>query len=101
MRTVLAVLAALLCVCQVSAQTTAFTYQGRLGQAGTPAAGTFDFRFTLFDAATGGAAVSVVACADDVFVTDGLFTVLVPLTAPVSGADAYLNIEVRAGGAGS
>ena len=31
------------------AQTTAFTYQGRLSEAGTPVTGTRYFRFTLFD----------------------------------------------------
>jgi hypothetical protein len=29
---------------------TAFTYQGRLADAGTPAQGSYDLRFTLYDA---------------------------------------------------
>ena len=32
------------------AQGTAFTYQGRLQDTGEPANGTYDLRFTLFDA---------------------------------------------------
>ena len=41
----------------VGAQTpvgTAFTHQGRLTQAGSPADGEFDFEFRLFDAASAG-----------------------------------------------
>ena len=37
------------------AQSTAFTYQGSLEDSGQPASGLHDFRFRLFDAATGGA----------------------------------------------
>ncbi len=33
---------------------TAFTYQGRLHQSGQPAAGSYDLRFSLFDAESGG-----------------------------------------------
>jgi hypothetical protein len=33
---------------------TAFYYQGRLSEGATPVAGLYDFRFELFDAATGG-----------------------------------------------
>src|SRR4051794_16388334 len=37
-----------------SAQTTSFTYQGRLTDGGTPANGTYEIQFTLWDAAAGG-----------------------------------------------
>jgi hypothetical protein len=36
------------------AQTTEFTYQGRLQNASAPATGNHDFQFLLFDALTGG-----------------------------------------------
>lgn len=36
---------------------TAFTYQGRLVDAGNPAAGVYDFQFRLFDAAGGGSQI--------------------------------------------
>jgi len=36
------------------AQGTAFTYQGRLDDAGQPAHGIYDFRFTIYDSASGG-----------------------------------------------
>lgn len=37
------------------AQTTSFTYQGRLSDGGTAANGTYDLQFALFDSARGGA----------------------------------------------
>ena len=37
------------------AQTTAFTYQGKLADNGNPANGHYDFQFSLFDALSGGA----------------------------------------------
>jgi hypothetical protein len=36
------------------AQGTAFTYQGRLNDGGSPASGSYDLTFALFDAATSG-----------------------------------------------
>ena len=36
---------------------TAFTYQGRLTDAGNPANGSYDLQLALFDAASGGAQV--------------------------------------------
>ena len=47
---------------------TAFTYQGRLTDAGNPANGSYDFRFTLYDAPTGGAAVGAPVTANGVAV---------------------------------
>ena len=38
----------------VNAQTTAFTYQGRLFDGSGPANGNYDFEFKLYDASTGG-----------------------------------------------
>lgn len=36
------------------AQTTSFTYQGRLSDGGTPANGNYDLQFALFDSVSGG-----------------------------------------------
>ena len=38
----------------VNAQTSTFTYQGRLTDGGTAANGTYDLQFTLWDAVNGG-----------------------------------------------
>ena len=61
--------AASLCV---QAQTTTFTYQGYLTEAGTAAEGAFDFELALYNVDTGGSAIDVNAF-DDVAVTGGLF----------------------------
>jgi hypothetical protein len=50
------------------------TYQGRLFESGEPVNGTFDLRFTLFDAAEAGVALTT-ALRTNVLVDDGLFTV--------------------------
>ena len=43
-----------LLVFTVQAQTTGFTYQGRLTDGSAPATGTYDLQFALFDALTDG-----------------------------------------------
>jgi hypothetical protein len=53
--------------------TTAFTYQGELASSGTPATGTHDIRFRLFDAASGGNQIGSTLCSDDLAVTAGRF----------------------------
>src|SRR5581483_6190831 len=68
----------LLCGTTLLAQTpagTAFSYQGRLTDAGAPATGVYDLQFTLWDAATGGTAVAGPLTIEDVSVTSGLFIV--------------------------
>ncbi|HZW11419.1 MAG TPA: hypothetical protein VFF69_16060 [Phycisphaerales bacterium] len=55
------------------AQSTAFTYQGRLISGGVPASGLHDFRFKLFDAPSGGNQVGTTLCAENVAVTEGFF----------------------------
>ena len=47
---------------------TAFTYQGRLTDGGSPASGAYDLRFTLFDAATAGSPVGSAITNEDVAV---------------------------------
>ena len=86
------------------AQTTAFTYQGRLSDAANPANGAYQIKFYLFDAAAGGNQVGSTLTFDGagsnpaaVQVTNGVFTVRLnfganPLT---SGASRYLEISVK------
>ena len=76
----------------------AFTYQGRLVDAGNPANGPYDLRFTLFDAATGGVPVGSSVTVDDVAVGQGLFTVSLDFGAPAFAADArWLEVAARPG----
>ena len=44
----------LLAASAARAQTTTFTYQGKLTDGGTPANGSYDLQFTLWDAVSGG-----------------------------------------------
>ncbi len=93
----LPLLAGIACISAAVAQPPSMTYQGELTTNGLPASGSFDLRFTLFDQATGGVAVSITACADDVQVDQGRFTAILPFTAPGTGLDSYLSIQVRDG----
>src|SRR6266446_1877680 len=61
----------------VLAQTTAFTYQGKLVDNGNPASGNYDLTFKLFDTATVGSGSQQGAnlSLTNVAVTSGVFTV--------------------------
>ena len=62
--------------CSLSlAQTTAFTYQGRLADGGSPASGTYDLQVRLMDAASGGNPVGSTLTFNDVTVTGGVFSI--------------------------
>jgi hypothetical protein len=94
--------AVLLCATSALAQAqtaagTAFTYQGRLTDAGTPATGVYDLQFTLFDAATAGTTVAAPITIEDVSVTAGLFIVTLDFGAVFEGNARWLEIGVRPG----
>ncbi len=79
------------------AQTTVFTYQGRLTDTSMAANGTYDFQFALFDAPTGGTPQGATQTITGVSVTNGIFTVQLDFgSAPFqTGADRYLEIAVK------
>lgn len=91
-----------LCCLSVSwAQTTAFTYQGKLTDAGNPANGNFDLQFKLFDTVTvgTGAQQGATLVRNPVAVSAGVFTVTLDFGANVfGGADRFLEIGVRPAG---
>lgn len=76
-----------------------FTYQGFLQDAGNPATGTYDFRFTLQynDGMLGMQIVGTPQLKDDVAVTAGVFTVPLDFGATLMNFDYLLKIEVRPG----
>ena len=79
---------------------TAFSYQGRLTEASAPANGSYDLRFTLFDAATAGTAVGTTLDVTGVVVTRGLFTVSLDFGSTAFTGDArWLEVAVRKVGA--
>jgi hypothetical protein len=77
----------------------AFTYQGRLTDNAAPAAGSYDIRFILYDAESGGAQVGVITeTKENVNVVNGLFTVDLAFGAGAFNGDArWLEIAVRPG----
>ena len=75
---------------------TAFTYQGRLADAGSPASGNYDLRFTVWDSAVGGLQVGGTVVLAPVPVSGGLFTVPLDFGAGIfTGPDRWLQIESR------
>jgi hypothetical protein len=84
----------------VRAQTTAFTYQGKLSDGGNPAAGTYDFQVKLFDTAALGTGTQqgITVTLSNITVTGGLFTLPVDFAACPScfnGATRFLEIAVK------
>ncbi|HYW72454.1 MAG TPA: hypothetical protein VE961_15565, partial [Pyrinomonadaceae bacterium] len=80
----------------VQAQTTAFTYQGRLTDGGNPANGNYDLQFSLFDDVSGGNQIGSTLSRTNTPVTAGVFRVQLDfgLTA-FPGADRFLEISVK------
>ena len=93
----LGVLATLALTTAAAAQSTAFTYQGRLKNGSQLASGLHDFRFRLFDAASAGNQVGTTQCVDNILVTEGLFTSTIDFGQQfASPSPRFLEIEVRA-----
>ena len=81
------------------AQGTAFQYQGRLSDGGGPADGNYDLRFTFYDAAANGNAVSLALTNAPTLVSNGLFVVTLDFGAGVfTGPARWLDIGVRTNG---
>lgn len=77
------------------AQSTSFTYQGRLTEQGAPASGTYDLKFRLLDEAEVQHGPDVEKA--DVVVTNGIFTVQLNFGAVFDGSQRYLEMSVRPG----
>jgi hypothetical protein len=80
-----------------AAQTSAFTYQGRLTDGSLPPTAQYDFVFRLFDG--GGTQLGADQARDDVQVTNGIFTVSLDFGPAdfTNGAAATIEIAVRPG----
>ena len=79
---------------------TSFTYQGQLKQSGTAANGSYDFQFSLWDAASAGTQIGSTQTLSGVTVTDGLFTVQLDFGSVFDGNSRWLQIAVRPAGSG-
>lgn len=83
----------------VWAQSTVFTYQGRLNDGINSANGIYDLRFTIFDAASGGVAQGNPLTNSATGVTNGLFMVMLDFGAGIfDGSPRWLEIGVRTNG---
>ena len=96
---VLAGLGSLLVTIQpVIAQNSGFNYHGFLTDQHRPADAIYDMRFTIYDSADGGNAAAETVDADDLSVTNGLFSITLDFGAEAfDGADRWLEIAVRPG----
>jgi hypothetical protein len=93
------VVAALVMTCAAAqAQTTAFTYQGKLSDAGIPANGDYEIKFGLADALSGGSVFNTLT-KDPVTASDGVFTVELDYGAPAFiGFNRWIEVSVRPSG---
>jgi hypothetical protein len=103
-RSVFVALIILFGITSSSAQTTSFTYQGKLSNNSTPATGNYDFEFRLYDAASGGSQQGTTQALTNVAVMAGIFTVGLDFGAcPTcfNGAPRFLDLSVRPTGGGA
>jgi hypothetical protein len=80
----------------VYAQTTAFTYQGKLTDGVNAATGTYQMQFKLYDAVSAGTQIGATITNNTVTVANSVFTVNLDFgSSPFTGADRWLEIGVR------
>jgi hypothetical protein len=79
---------------------TAITYQGQLLNSGSPANGTYNMIFKLFNNSTGAGTPAATVPVNSVLVSDGLFTVPIPFDPSLftAGAAYWLQIQVEPSG---
>ena len=100
-RAVIAAGISLLIAAGSNAQTTQFTYQGRLTDANvvSPTNGTYEMRFRAFDAPTGGNLLPTIVNLPAVQVVNGVFTVQLDLgSVGFNGQPIYLELAARPAG---
>jgi hypothetical protein len=82
------------------AQSTIFTYQGRLAANGAPATGLFDIQFTIYKVLASGVPIAGPVTNLAVGVTNGLFITSLDFgNQPFLGVNRFLDIAVRTNGA--
>ncbi len=86
----------LVTISAINAQTSAFSYQGRLTDGANPANGNFQMQFKLFDALSGGAQQGSTLNDVSVAVADGVFSVKIDFGSAVfAGANRWIEVAVR------
>lgn len=96
MKRLYAVLFTLLFTLATNAQTTAFTYQGKLNDGLNPATGAYLLQFTLWNAPVGGDQVGGTLTDVSVMAANGIFTTHLDFgEAAFDSADLFIEISVR------
>ncbi len=96
---VLAFVAILFGAGAVCAQTTSFTYQGRLTDGASPANGNYDLQFALFDSLSGGTQIGSTQTLSNVAISGGSLTATLDFGSNAfPGADRFLEIRMRSVG---
>ena len=93
----------LLLVCLLSTlftygQSGVFSYQGRLDDGATPANGTYNMQFSLWDSVSGGSQIGSTITNTNVAVSGGVFTVSLdfsPAAPFAEGAGRFLQVDVK------
>ena len=99
-RILLAVFCVTILISAAQGQTTAFSYQGRLSEAGSPVSGTRFFRFTLFDES--GVAIPGSVIDRTLTVTNGVFNTSLDFGAanfPGASRSLLISVKINAGDA--
>ncbi|MEZ5426818.1 MAG: tail fiber domain-containing protein [Pyrinomonadaceae bacterium] len=83
----------------IRAQSSSFTYQGKLVDNNSAANGTYEMEFSLFDSAVGGNQISTTNSISNVTVSNGIFTVRLTFgILAFDGNPRFLEIGVRPAG---
>ena len=86
----------MLCLGQSAPLGTAFTYQGRLTDGGSPANGNYDLRFTIYDSDAGGTVVAGPTTNSPTSVSNGLFNATLDFgQSPFADMSLWLEVAVR------
>src|SRR6266567_7055467 len=84
---------------RAAAASTAFSYQVRVTENGTPANTTYDLTFQLFDSPTNGSQIGSTLTNSAVTASNGLVTLLLDFGASAfPGADRWLQVGARTNG---
>jgi hypothetical protein len=87
------------CAAAAFAQTTAFTYQGKLNDGGAPANSSYDMRFRLFDAPGGTNQIGATVTVSNVSTVAGIFTVQLDFGASAfDGGERFVEIGISPAG---
>lgn len=85
----------------LSAQTTEFTYQGRLLDSSLPPTANYDFEFSLWDSLANGTQLGTTQTKTGVAVSNGIFTVRLDFGNEFPGSARFIQIAVRPAGGGA